>query len=320
MKKERNIFMSIKLIVLIIVVAAVLFLIYNLYCGYSIYKSSAQRSTNERTSDMVLINWLTDDKGFDFYDFTDTYTIEEISITSKYGGHSIPASYIYAKGRVDKNAPTAIMVHGLLGNRLSNYPMSQMFLDLGYNVITYDQRSSGGNTAPYTTYGFMESYDVIDYVNYAREQMGDDDKLVVWGQSLGAATISNAMDTAVFSNNVDYVILDSPLGNAEDMMTRPTASGKLRIFFADIFNKAKIGYTFKEQRVYPQIENTPLPVMVACSKGDSSIPYELEERVYNTIKNNKKVLYTVEDSDHSDIYFDHPEEYSKKIAEFISEP
>lgn len=306
-----------KIIVIIAALIVAVFLTYNVYCGYASYKESARRSTNERTSDEVLIEWLTNDKGFDYDGFVSSHTIENISITSRYDGHEIPASYIYADGSTDKNAPTVIMVHGLLGNRLSNYPMSQMFLDLGYNVITYDQRSSGGNTAPYTTYGYMESYDTIDYVGYASDFMDDDKKLVVWGQSLGAATIQNAMDTTAFSDEVDYVILDSPLGNAEDAMGRPGFITSFRIFFADAFNKANLGYSYKEQRVYPQIENTPLPVMVVASRSDRSIPYILQEKIYCTIKNDKKVLYTVEDSEHSDIYFDHPEEYAKKTAEFL---
>ena len=300
-----------------IIAVIITFLAYNAYEGYGIYKSARQRCTNERTSDEVLIRWLKDDKGFDYDGFVASHRIEQISITSTADGHTIPASYIYAPENSDKNAHTSIMVHGLLGNRLSNYPMSQLFLDLGYNVLTYDQRSSGGNTAPYTTYGFLESYDTIDCVSYLRSQMDKDKTLAVWGQSLGAATVSNAIDEPEFYDNVSYVILDCPLGNAEDVNGRRSFTGRIQLFFTDIFNRVNIGYTFRQQRVIPQIRNTKLPVMVACSTGDHSIPHESQMAVYNSIKNDKKFLYEVSDSNHSDIYFDHPDEYAEKIVEFI---
>ena len=60
--------------------------------------------------------------------------------------HIIPADYITIDG--DKNTDTIVMVHGLGGSRWTNYPIAAMFLENGYNVISYDQRSSGENTLP----------------------------------------------------------------------------------------------------------------------------------------------------------------------------
>lgn len=52
-----------------------------------------------------------------------TYTIEKVEITSTFDEHMIPADYIYALGEEgDKNNPTVILVHGLGGNRYTNYP------------------------------------------------------------------------------------------------------------------------------------------------------------------------------------------------------
>lgn len=267
----------------------------------------------------MLTKWLTEDKKFDMQAYQNTYKMENIEITSSYDGHVIPAVYIYDPGKNTKSSNTVIMVHGLLGNRLSNLPMANLFLKLGYNVITYDQRSSGKNTAPYTTFGYLESKDVVDYVQYALEQMESTHKLGLWGQSMGAATVANAMDDELVMKNVDFVVLDSPLGNMEDAIAGRDFFSKIKIVCASIVNQIKQGYSFRDQRVYPQIENTQIPVLVACSKSDQSIPYEAEESIYNAIKSDKKQLYTVEDSAHSDLYFDHPEEYEKAVEQFLNE-
>lgn len=285
--------------------------------GYKIFNFNKQRATNERTSDKNLIEWLVNDKHFDIDSFKEEYRIEEITITSSLDGHEIPSSYIYAKGNSSKECSTVIMVHGLLGNRLSNYPMSKLFLDKGFNVITYDQRSSGGNKAPYTTFGFLEGQDALDYLKYANSFLKDKDLLGIWGQSMGAATVENAMDNSFFNSNVDFIVLDSPLGNMEDAIAPRNFFGKCELFFGSLFCKKECGFYFKEQRVYPQIEKCTVPVLVVASTADNSIPYIAQESIYNCIKSSKK-LFCVNDSNHSDVYFDHPEEYSNAISEFLS--
>lgn len=82
---------------------------------------------------------------------------------------------------------TVILVHGLGGNRYSNYPIAEFFLIKGYNIITYDQRSTNENTAKYTTFGYKEKYDLIDWVNYIDEQ-APGRKIGIWGASYGGAT------------------------------------------------------------------------------------------------------------------------------------
>ena len=93
----------------------------------------------------------------------------------------IPADYIYALGEEgDKNNPTVILVHGLGGNRYTNYPLAEMFLQKGYNVLTYDQRSSNENTAQYTTFGYWEKYDLIDYIDYVYSH-APEQVIGIWG-------------------------------------------------------------------------------------------------------------------------------------------
>ena len=285
--------------------------------GYKEYKNAAHMSTNERKNDHHIIDWLVNEKSFDYAKFTREYQIEEIEIASLLGDHTIPASYIYAPGNIDKRGDTVIMVHGLLGSRLSNYPAAQMFLNLGINVITYDQRSAGGNVAPNVTFGYLESYDLIDYVSYARNFMKDTSKLIVWGQSMGAATTGNAMDDSYFIKNVDSVILDCALGNMEDVHGVGPFP-KLNLAIASFFAKREIGYEYRDQRVLPQRRNTKIPVLVAASKGDTSLPYKMQLGIFHCIKSKKKELYLVADSEHSDIYFDYPQEYQAVIEQFLN--
>ena len=78
------------------------------------------------------------------------------------------------------------VVHGLGGNRWTNYPVAEMFLEKGYNIVTYDQRSSGENTAQYTRYGYWESSDLQDCITYLENSIGESRAIGTWGlQRLG---------------------------------------------------------------------------------------------------------------------------------------
>lgn len=64
-----------------------------------------------------------------------------------------------------------------------------MFLENGYNVVSYDQRSSGENRAQYTTFGYLESDDLADCVEYLKDNINDNNKIGIWGTSYGGATV-----------------------------------------------------------------------------------------------------------------------------------
>ncbi len=285
--------------------------------GYLSYANNSQRVTNERTSDEVLINWLTEDKGYNVEEFKKKYRTEEISIESSQGTHIIPATYIYAPDNEDRSSSTIIMVHGLFGNRISNYPVAEMFLEQGYNVVTYDQRSSGGNEAPYTTFGYLESKDLIDYVEYASKQMSKDSVLGAWGQSFGAATVENAMDEETFLHEVDFIILDCPMGDMSDAIHEKGFLSNIQSTFASGFFQLNLGFSYEDQSVYHQIAYTKIPVLVACSEKDEAFPLESVKYLYDNILSYKKDIFIVKNSAHSDIYFDYPEEYSNATAAFL---
>lgn len=45
---------------------------------------------------------------------------------------------------------------------------AKVFLDLGFDVLIPDQRNSGDNISKYNTFGVLESFDILDCLNYAK--------------------------------------------------------------------------------------------------------------------------------------------------------
>ncbi len=164
MKKRIKVILTV-----IVLVFTVLFIGTSSFIGLQVFAGSTQLVTNEETRGVPDTLWRK--YGMNYESFCNTYDVEELKITSSYDEHVIPADYIYAiESQNSKNHQTVILVHGLGDNRYSNYPLAEFFLKKGFNVITYDQRSSNENTAKYTTFGYWEKYDLIDWVKYVEEQ------------------------------------------------------------------------------------------------------------------------------------------------------
>lgn len=309
-------------IVLITVSSTLVIAIFGISCfmGLSVANGSTRLTTKEQTAmnrEAHMELYLSDVEGFQR-----KYTVEEIGIPSTFEKHTIPADYISENS--DKNKNTVILVHGLGGNRISTYAVAEMFLEMDYNVIAYDQRSSGENIAEYNTFGFFESYDLLDYVDYADSFMDNDKQLVVWGMSFGGATLGVALGRN--SDKIDRAILDCPVSEAtyliEETSLKPMSVEMgiplgFMMFTGDVALKMTLGFSFDDLNAYEWIADTSVPVLIFNSKADTVTPFFMGDDMYKAIKSENKKLVTVEDSKHVEILFDYPDLYKKEVADFL---
>ncbi len=309
-------------IVLSVIISAIVicFMGISYFMGSQIVLGSTQLVTNEGTKGVSDGFWKR--YGINYDEFIDTYSVEPMELISSFEGHTIPADYIYAKGyEGNKDNDTVILVHGLGGNRYSNYPLAEFFLEEGFNVISYDQRSSGENTAKNTTFGYLERYDLVDYVSFAEEQ-APDKKMGVWGTSFGGATAALALGYDIDSR-VDFMILDCPISEMKYMIEQEMREMDMGIpisymtWCGNIVNKLKLGFSYDDANVPKAIEEVQTPVLIINTGIDTVTPYFMGVDIYNAIYNDHKRIWTVEDSEHAEIWLDYNQEYRSLMKEFI---
>lgn len=318
--KKKKILATIGVIIGFIIVVGTIGICY--YTGVSVFNNSMQVVDNESTG-VEKAKAYFKKIDFDLAEFQSKYKIETVQIESTLDGHTIPTDHITIDG--DKNADTIIMVHGLGGSRWTNYPIANMFLENGYNVVSYDQRSSGENTAQYTTYGYLESRDLEDCMTYLKDNISDNKKIGIWGTSFGGATVGIYLGSDQANKNADFAILDCPMSNMSYMLS--TEMGKMDIgipvdfmmSMGNIITKMKLGFSYKDADACNYINKTNVPLLVINSKADEITPYFMGEDVYNSVIHNNKKIFTVEDSVHAEIFFDYPDEYERNIIEFIKQ-
>lgn len=316
MKKRAKVILAVTAIVLV-----VLFIGLSSFIGSQVFLASTQLVTNDETRGVLDTSWAKYGMGYE--SFCRMFEVERLEIISSYDGHIIPADYIYAKeSQNSKNHPTVILVHGLGGNRYSNYPVAEFFLKKGYNVITYDQRSSNENTARYTTFGYWEKYDLIDWVNYVEEH-APGQTIGVWGASFGGATAGLAVAYDNMDEKIDFLILDCPVSSMRWMIEQEMRNMEIGlpisylVWCGNIMNKLKLGFAYEDADVARAMRHVRTPVLIINSTQDSLTPYFMGKDIFDALPGDKKEIWTVDDSEHCEIWIDHNQEYRRKMESLL---
>lgn len=316
MKKRAKLILLFSFILLI-----VLFIGSSIFIGQQVFSASTQLVTNKETKG--ISETFSQEYGMDYEAFFNTYRVEKLEIPSTFDKHMIPADYIYApESQNSKDFPTVILVHGMGDNRYANYPWAQFFLEEGYNVITYDQRSSNENTAQYTTFGYWEKYDLMDWVSYVEEQ-APGQKIGIWGVSYGGATVGLAIGYEDMDEKVDFLILESPVSSMKWMVEEEMREMDIGIpisymtWCGNIINKLKLDFTYQDADVANAMKNVKTPVLIINSKQDSLTPYFMGKDLYDAIQGENKEIWTVDDSEHFEIWLDYNQEYRDKMSSFL---
>ena len=319
-KKVLKIARGIGIITGIILIVGVIGTCY--FTAISVFNGSMQMVTNEDTSIEKAKSYFKK-IDFDVDEFQSKHTIETLEIESTLDGHTIPVDFITMDG--NKNVDMVIMVHGLGGSRWTNYPIANMFLQNGYGVISFDQRSSGENKAQYTTYGYLESRDVEDCIAYLKDTVGHNKKVGIWGTSFGGATAGIYLGSEQANENINFAILDCPISNMRYMLSTQMESMDIGIpvnfmmFMGNMATKMKLGFSYEDTNVCNYVSKTRVPILVINSKVDEITPYFMGEDIYNSITHSNKKIFTSEDSKHVEIFFDYPDEYESTIFNFIKQ-
>jgi dipeptidyl aminopeptidase/acylaminoacyl peptidase len=196
----------------------------------------------------------------------------------------------------------------------------KFFVDSGFHVFTYDQRSHGASDTGLETYGPDEAKDLLEAIKYAGAfDSFDKDKIVAVGFSLGAFAIIYAAGNQAFK----AVVLEGVASNSYDVGFELLAS-KFGKVFANIIGNGvfKVGsfvWTLGKFRHSSPIDYvggiSPTPVMIIRGENDERVPSKSFMKFMEKVKEPKE--YWVHDGYHTSAYMQHPDEYSKKVVGFL---
>ncbi len=228
-----------------------------------------------RPSQKTVMERTMKDVGFDQDEFL-KWEREDFSLQNE--GITIPASYFPvpdAKG-------VAVLAHGYGQNRYVLIPQAEIFRELGYSVILFDQRHFGESKAPNGTFSVKEADDLIALVRWAKEKCGSETRIITLGVSMGAMTVMNAISR---TDMINAAVEDCGPANLSEIYEDfyKVAFGTTNPYFPDAAKRAAVkhGSPIEETNPLESVKHSNVPLLVIHSEGDRTVnvkaAYEIAE-------------------------------------------
>lgn len=215
-----------------------------------------------------------------------------------------------------------LCAHGYRGTRYGDFgEQSKFYHSLGYNVILIDQRAQGKSEGKYIGFGYFESQDLIEWLNFYTEKFGTDIKFILAGISMGAATVCIAAGDSELPENVICAISDCAYTSADDELKyclphyAHLPSEPFRTI-ANALNSKTAGYSFKEADPLSAVKNAKVPMLFIHGGADDFVPTKMVYELYDACRTDKDLLI-VENAIHAQSFFADPQKYTAKVKDFI---
>jgi hypothetical protein len=92
---------------------------------------------------------------------------------------------------IEGGPEVVLLVHGYGGQKGQLLKTARPLAELGYTLVLADLRAVGDSEGSLTSLGWHEAEDVLAFVRFIREELGDD-RPVLYGFSLGGAAVLRA--------------------------------------------------------------------------------------------------------------------------------
>lgn len=217
-------------------------------------------------------------------------------------------------------APLAIGFHGYRSCWLTDFcGGSDIAFQLGQNVLLIDERAHGKSQGRSITFGIKERQDLLRWVQYAVDRFGKETKIVLYGVSMGAATVLMASELEL-PENVKGIVADCPYSSPLDIILevgRQTGyPPKLIRPFVILAAKLFAGFDVRETSAEEAVKHTKVPILIIHGADDTFVPASMSEIVERA--NPKMVTrHTFPGADHVLSYMVDTPRYRKLVTDFL---
>ena len=240
---------------------------------------------------------------------------ESINITS-FDGSKLFARYYH----VADDAPVHIMFHGYKSSSILDCSgVSHFACQLGHNAIVVDQRSHGQSEGTVITFGVKERKDCLAWIEYAMKRFGNDVPIMLFGLSMGAATVLMVNDLKL-PKNVKGIIADCPYSSPKEIIMKVAKEmhfpPHVMLPFVWLGGRIFGHFNLFESSAIEAIKTSELPILILHGNADELVPCDMSQHML--LSGAKDIrLELFEGAGHGLSYIILPDKYEKTVVEFI---
>ena len=293
---------TMKILIIVLIILVVLFFAFSLWMAGFVTHGSRQ------TLDEAFA-WQSDHYDTSFYE-----PLEKTDyIVEGYEGYELHVQFLKNPVETDKYM---ILTHGYTDNRMGSLKYVKMYLDFGYNCIIYDIRGHGLNERTFTSYGILESQDLMCLIEDTRKRYTNIGILGLHGESLGSATTLTCLQ---YEPKVDFAVADCGFSDIENVLRNAYKSFHVP---SGLFDIADFGcivryhYSLRDMRPIDALDENTIPVLFMHGAQDSLIVPKNSEDMAERTKGIKE-LYLIEGAGHAESIIVDPETYRAHVKGFL---
>lgn len=183
---------------------------------------------------------------------------------------------------------TVALFHGHGGKKSGVLKEAYTFQQMGYNTLLLDFRAHGNSEGNTCTIGYKEAEDVKLAYDYLKQQ--GEKNIILWGISLGAATITKAIND--YGIAPQKIILEMPFGSLPaavegrvKMMGLPVQPLSMMLTFWGGIENGFWAFNLKPSEYAKKIQ---CPVLLQHGSNDPRVTVTETKEIFDNITSQKK--------------------------------
>lgn len=212
----------------------------------------------------------------------------------------------------------AILLHDYGGSKEDMRPITKIFHEHGFHVLTPDARAHGESEGNFISLGWLEHKDLLDWIS-AILDIDSQAEITLYGISMGASTILMCPQDKLI--NVRNIVADSAYTSVYDILSwQMNQYYKMPAFpildSMGVLVKQKMGFQIRKASALPKLEKAYIPILFLHGDQNKQVPSEMAFTLYESC-NSDKELYIIENSGHKAAMYAQPQEYYHHVFSFI---
>lgn len=238
--------------------------------------------------------------------------------TTSHDGLSLCAQFIPCENA----RGTIILFHGYRSNSLHDFSgVLTYYHSLGLNILMCDHRAHGESEGKYITFGVLERYDALAWIEEHNKRIGKDTPVLLDGISMGGATVVYAAGLEL-PENVVGLMDDCGYASPKDQIIYVMGLMKIPVFpfyyIANAFCRLLAGFSFSDVDGRVEISKTKLPCMFIHGEADDFVPCGMGRQCHDACTSKKKI-FICKGAGHGMSYITETEKCKKFLREFLDE-
>lgn len=219
-----------------------------------------------------------------------------------------------------EGSPIVLFFHGYRSSSIRDgHGIFLLCKKHGYNIMMIDQRAHGKSEGKTMTFGVLERYDVLSWIDYVEKRFGKKKEILLAGISMGAATVLMASDLNL-PESVKGIMADCPYSSPKAILTcvlktlkfPSTVLYTLAKWSGMVYGKVNI----EKASAIEALGNCQVPVLFIHGDDDRFVPCSMSQECFDACKSEKRIVY-VKNAGHGISYCVDGALYEQEVVAFM---